>query len=187
MDKNRIFKNISVDIKYIVFQLLFLVCFFVFVFGINSKNLFLPWVYSGDGLTAYLDVQNIKDTGWVLTNQRLAAPFSYQVIDNMLSFTDNVMVLFLKLIFLLSKNIWFSVNFNFILNCVAISIISYFVMVSLQINRLIASLSLLTFALLPYYFLRGITHYPLSMYQFIPLGIIICVWIYFEDNFFFFV
>jgi phosphoglycerol transferase len=135
---------------------------FVFL-GVNSKNLFLPWVYGGDGLGTYQVVQNIKDSGWASSNPRLAAPFSTQNSDYMASFTDNIAILFLKFFLSISNNIWFSVNINYILNCIAISLISYFVMVNLKINRIIASAGSLTFSLLPYFFLRGINHYFLSL------------------------
>jgi hypothetical protein len=172
------------DIFYIFLQLLFLAFFFIFIFGVNSKNLFLPWHYDGDGLGTYQNVQNIKDSGWVTTNPRLNAPFSFQNYDFMVSLTDNIAFLFLKLVFLLSNNIWFSVNINYIFNCISISFISYFIMVNLKINRFISSAASLTFALLPYFFLRGIMHYTLSMYQFVPLCILLCIWVYNEDIFF---
>jgi phosphoglycerol transferase len=183
MNKSKFLRRIPDYAVYVILQLAFIVCFFLFVYGVNSKNLFLPWVYGGDGLSVYQALQNIQDSGWASSNPRLAAPFTAQNFDYMANLTDNIAIFFFKLFNHFSRNVWFSVNINYILNCIAISLISYFVMVNIKINRIIATSASLTFALFPYFFSRGISHYFLSMYQFIPLGILLCIWVYNEDNF----
>jgi hypothetical protein len=47
-----------------LYLLLYKYCFFIFVFGVNSKNLFLPWSYGGDGLGTYQAVQKEFGMGY---------------------------------------------------------------------------------------------------------------------------
>jgi hypothetical protein len=54
----------------------------------------------------------------------------------------------------------------------------------LNVNSLIAALSALTYTLSPYFFHRGLGHYYLGAYQFVPLSVLLCVWLYTDDNFF---
>jgi len=177
-------KNILSEVRVLLFQLLFIVLFFVFIHGVRLNNLFIPWSYDGDGLMTYQTAQTIKENGWVLNNSRLAAPFSGQFHDLMTFYTDNIAFLFFKLLLFFSNNIWLSVNLGYIFNCIVISFSSYLVMRSLNINYHIAMLASLTYALSTYFFFRGILHYFLSMYQFVPLSILLCIWCFKDDVFF---
>jgi len=171
-------------IYFIFFQIIFIICFFIFIYGVNSENIFTPWIYSGDALSAYQNIQNIKDSGWVHSNPRLAAPFKYTNVDFMVISADNIGNLIIKILLLFSNNIWFSINVFYILNCFTIAIITYFVIINFKINNLIALMASLSYALLSYFFLRGISHIFLSMYQFVPLGFLLCYWLFTDDNFF---
>ena len=185
INEKKQFKNILTDIICNIFSILFIISFFILFFGLNKTNLYLPWgAYGGDRFATYNVVQNIKDSGWIYSNPRLAAPFTADFIDFLVIHTDNLANLLLKIIFYFSNNIFFSVNILFIINCIFISTISYFVLIYLKINRLIALLASLTYTLLPYIIIRNIGHLFLSMYLFIPLGLLLCFWIYTDDNFF---
>jgi phosphoglycerol transferase len=181
---NHNMKGILFEFRILLLQLLFIVLFFIFIYGVRLNNLFIPWGYGGDGIGGYQAAQTIKDNGWALSNSRLAAPFSGHFYDAMTSFTDNIGLLFIKLLCFFSNSIWFSINFGFFLNCIAISFSSYFVLRNLKIDCRIAMPASLTYALSPYFFMRGVGHYFLSMYQFVPLSILLCVWCFIDDDFF---
>jgi len=90
----------------------------------------------------------------------------------------------MKIIFSFTNNILLTVHLFYLFNCISISIISYFVFINLKINNIISLFSSSTYSLLPYVILRNVSHLLLSMYQFIPLGILLCIWIYLDDNIF---
>ena len=181
---NQLNIHMKKDLFSIFVILSFIFSFFIFIYGVKLNNLFLPWSYGGDAISVYQLSQNIKDSGWIINNSRLAAPFTGDFHDYAQFFTQNISYFFVKLFFHISKNIYFSLNLCFLLNCFACSLFSYYVFKVLKINRLISIFSSITFSLMPYYFLRGVNHFPLSQYQFIPFSFILCIWCYTEDDFF---
>ena len=64
-----------------------------------------------------------------------------------------------------------------------IGLITYFVLRCLKLREWISIGGALTFAFLPFIFFRNIEHLVLSSYYFIPLLILLCLWIYEDKNF----
>jgi hypothetical protein len=146
--------------------------------------LFLPWKYEGDAVFQLQMLQNIIDSGWVLTNERLSAPFVGFFSDFMNYCLDYFVYLMLKFIYWLSGSLIGSINIVFLVNCVLTTTSSYSVLRLLHIDCRIAMMSALTYALSPYYFMRNEEHFCLSAYQFVPLAILLCIWCYSDESFF---
>ncbi len=140
--------------------------------------------YGGDDYAALKNAKSIMDTGWVMENEYLGAPFGTEFYGYPSTATSNIDNFFLKILILLTKDISISVNLQFIFTFPLISVISYLVMRSLKINNIISILASLTYAFMPYIFLRGMSHTILSSYQFVPLSILLCLWMFEDDNFF---
>lgn len=150
-----------------------------------NTQLDIPIIYNGqDEFTALSNSKTIKDTGWIFKNPYLGAPFGMEYYDYPSFFLNNFDNLILKVLVLFTSSSVLAVNLQFLLLFPLISIISYLTMRSLGINNTVSILCSLTFAFSPYIYVRGMSHMTLSTYEFVPLSILICLWIFQDDKFF---
>jgi hypothetical protein len=141
----------------------------------------IPLTYSGgDDFFALNTAKTVKDTGWIFENNNLGAPFGTKNYDYPSLLLDNFDAFVLKILVNITNSIAAAVNLQFILLFPLISIISYLVFRSLKVKNVLSILGGLTYAFSPYIFLRGMHHTVLSTYEFIPLSVLLCIWI-FED------
>ena len=147
--------------------------------SVTPENLQLPFVYMGfDDFETYVDVTNIRDTGWLWHSTRLGAPFGAEFHDFPVIFLHNFDELLFKVLLLFTSNVFEVVNIAFLLTPVFSSWAAYFVLRELRISRLLAACGALTFAFLPFYFLRNELHMMLTLYSFVPLVFWLCVFAY---------
>lgn len=138
-----------------------------------------------DTMGAYMQAVSIRDNGWILTSDRQGAPFGVNRIAFPVSMTHNIDSLLLAaLIFVTGGNIVLSVNLWYLLLFALIGIIAYFVLREFTIRPVFALCGSTTFATLTYIFLRGIMHIELSAYEFVPLSVLLCAWIWEDDRLF---
>ena len=150
-----------------------------------NAQLDIPLSYSGqDDYTTLSNSKTIENTGWIFKNPNLGAPFGMEYYDYPSFFLNNFDNLILKVLVLFTNSPVVAVNLQFLLLFPLIAIISYLTMRTLDINNIIAILCSLTFAFSPYIYIRGMLHMTLSTYEFVPLSILICLWILLDDNFF---
>ncbi len=165
---------------WIVWGVCMVVCFCVLfsVFNIGEGTLTKPMLYNGDDeICEYTTAKIIVDNGWIWHAENIGAPYTANLCD----FSPNIMDVFnlslMRLFAFFTSNPFLIVNLVYILSFFMICSTSYFVMTYLKVNEFVAGALSLTYAFLPYIFLRGIAHLVLSTYQFIPFAILICVWI----------
>lgn len=182
-------KNFIIKYKYEISSILFICVASLMLLSIfwnlNNMTLNIPIsYYGGDDFHTLKSAKSIMDTGWVLENEYLGAPFGATYYGYPSLATSNFDYLLIKFLAFLTNDAVASVNLEYILLFPIISLISYYVMRKLKISNLISVFASLTYAFLPYIFLRGMSHTVLSAYQFVPLSIMLCIWIYEDDNFF---
>lgn len=156
------------------------ICFAVLaiVFDFASGTLTGPLQYDGgDNISEYTRAKIIIDNGWVWDAENLGAPYTANMCDFAPTVMDVFNMLQMKLLSCFTNNPFLIVNLVYILSFFFICSTSYFVMCYLKINEFIAGALSLTYAFLPFIFLRGVVHLVLSTYQFIPFAILICIWI----------
>ncbi len=182
--KNLFFKYKNIYLS--IFIIIVVSLFFIFNFlQLKNMSLNIPLVYFGaDDYFALNTAKTVYDTGTIRENSNLGAPFGTKNYDYPSLFLDNFDILVIKALMFFTHDIAATVNLQYILLFPFIAIISYFVMKSLKINSILSILGSLTFAFSPYIFYRGMYHTVLSTYQFVPLSILLCIWIYQDDNFF---
>ncbi len=172
-----------------ILSVLFIFCISILLLfyfkTLYSTRLDIPLIYNGqDEYTALSNSKTIKDTGWIFKNPNLGAPFGMEYYDYPSFFLNNFDNLILKILLLFTDSSITAVNLQFLLLFPLIAIISYLTMRTLGINNIISILCSLTFAFSPYIHVRGMSHMTLSTYEFVPLSILICIWIFQDDKFF---
>lgn len=139
--------------------------------------------WGGDDTWTYKNAKTIADTGWLFYNPYLGAPFDTNYLGFPVMATCNFDYFILKLLILLTGDYIVALNLQYILLFPFIAIISYFVMLQLNINKYLAYCGSLAYSFTPYIFSRAISHLNLSQYQFVPLAILICFWLQQDDYF----
>ena len=158
---------------------LFCLVYTVWEFGFTWETLGVPFGYSGDGMMTYWDARNIIDTGWIWKSTRLSAPFHFDYLDYPSVVLHNFDSLFLKLILcVIPANPFLAINIAFLLTGPLIAVSAFFVFRELNIRNDFSFCGAALFALLPFYFMRHVGHFVLTMYQFVPLTVLLCVWCY---------
>ncbi|WIH87387.1 hypothetical protein [Brachyspira pilosicoli] len=183
-------KNESFIIKYDIHYayLLFIITFIIMFFSLKLYNykLGLPILNErGDILPMYMISAEINNEGWfpVITD-RLGYPFSSYFGTFLPFIFINTEVLLMKIISLFGFNSFIDIfNIAYILIYPISAIISFYVMRNLKISIFVSIIGALSFAFLPFIFQR-IPHYYLAAIYFIPLTILLCIWLYEDDNIF---
>lgn len=171
-----------------VFAALAILCScFLFLFlllRLYQADLNYPLYYDGsDCLTMFTKAKLLQEGGWTFENVRVGAPFTADFYDFMAYGMTYVDDLVLKFLVTVIPNFVMALNLQFLLLFPTIALIAYFVMRSLKIRCLVAAPCAVAFAFLPAIFYRNILHFNLSTYQFVPLSILLCIWLYTDDQF----
>jgi phosphoglycerol transferase len=154
----------------------------LYIFDLRRPDVPLIALVGGDETGGMAGMVNFIETGSWTKNPRLGAPFG--IINegpiSHISHYDFLVKFFLSK-FIKRPGLLFNILFLYLFP--AISLISYFVLRSLGINRIFAVLGGLTYAFSPYIMWRNILHLNLSAYLFVPLAILLCFWIYKDNDF----
>ena len=114
-------------------------------------------------------VKGIIDHGWYLTNSSLGAPFGQQLFDFPQG-ADNLSLLMVRGLALLSSNPAMVANVFFLLTFALVGLSCYFVLRRLGRERAGRGRRSVLFSLLPYHFFRGESQLLLSAYYAVPLA-----------------
>lgn len=183
-------QNKSFIIKYDIHYayLLLIITFIIMFFSLKLYNykLGLPILDErGDLAIMYMISGEIYHEGWfpVITD-RLGYPFNSYFGTFLPFIFINTEVLLMKIISLFGFNSFIDIfNIAYILIYPISAIISFYVMRNLKISAFVSMIGALSFAFLPFIFWR-IPHYYLAAIYFIPLTILLCIWLYEDDNIF---
>ena len=155
------------------------------IFVVNESNIGnigsganFGYVTSGDVNQIYLVVKNLIETGNPLMNSRLGAPFISELHDFPMVLTFNFEIFVLRLIFAFYPNIFAALNIYYVLLPALIGTTAFFTLRSLDTPDWLNMGGALVYAFLPFYFMRGMEHFALTAYQFVPLAFLMCVWGY---------
>ena len=175
--------------EYISVTILLAMTFLIMILAFKMWNMDItvPAAYEGgDEMGLLTNAKMLVQQGWCLSTNRLGAPFSGEYYD----FTANVMHNFdlftLKIFAMISGNAAVAFYLEYFSIFVFAAIISYFVMRELKIANWISICGSLTFAFSPFIIMRGTKHIVLSTCYFIPLSILLCIWLYEREDIFYF-
>lgn len=161
-----------------------IVSFLLFLILYGDFDWNVPMVYVGGDDTSYAcEVKMMLDSNTWKKSEYIGAPYgtdrtyivSYYLFNDahMLSF------LFVKL----TGSVGMAINLTYITLFILNAIVAYLVMKSRKIDTVIAMIGSVVFAFLPYVFERNTSHMMLSAYEFVPVTLLLSLWIYEDDNF----
>lgn len=174
------------DFIAVITIILLLFCYFFYIFGLSWENLHNIFGYSGSGdeLFQLLLARTIDETGWITTTFRLGDGVRNPLTDFPALLMDNYGNMILKLYIMLTSDVEMSCSLAIITFPFITMLVAYGVFRVMGIKPLLASLSSLTYTLVPFWFFRSIAHYSLAELQSMPLTLLLCFWIYYDKNFF---
>jgi hypothetical protein len=129
----------------------------------------VPFAYASDVNLNATIIKGMIETGWYHRIPALGAPFFYDMHDFPLG-GDNLQLVLLKLMTLVSSDWALIMNVYFVLTFVLVSAVAYVVLRRLGVSRWLALGLANAFSLLPYHFIPGEHHLLLSGYFVVPLA-----------------
>lgn len=154
----------------------------------NINNIFsfgFPFIYETYGdQSQFLTVASmIKNEGWSpIFTDRLAYPFGRYLGTYTMFLFMNFEIVLMKIISIFINDPLYILHTAYYLIFPITFIISFFVMRNLKISRFMSVFGSTLFTFIPYVFYRQTSHYNYSTIYFIPLLILLCVWLYEDDN-----
>ncbi len=177
----KIYKDV---IAVIVMLVLTGVLMYVFM-DMQNFDLQYPMSYDGgDGMSYLVNAVTLKEGMNTMETDRLGAPYGYYGYDFYASSLHNFDNMVLKIFVAFTDNPAIAVNLMFLSTFPMIALLAYFALRQMKIRPWISVAGALTFTFMPYIFMRGMNHYVLACYYFVPISILFCIWIYEDDNFF---
>src|SRR5687767_9320007 len=135
----------------------------------------MPFYYNGDSLIHTAFIKGIVDNGWYWQNPSLGAPNGLQMYD--LPAVDNSVAVILALIGSFTNDPFLVINIFYLLTFPLVTISSLYVLRQFNLSFATALFASLLFTFLPYHFLRGESHLFLSAYYFVPLAVMVVLWV----------
>lgn len=183
-DIGKYFDNKINNIACIIILLLFVFIIMFFALKLYNFKFGLPLLYNySDAITVYNTGAMIKNEGWYpIQTYRLGVPFGSFLGNFPAGLLVNFEVLLQKIISVFMKNPIDIISIAYFMIFPITAISSFFVFRALKISRFMSIFGSLTFTFLPFVFMRNIGHYVLSAIYFIPLSILLCIWLYERDD-----
>ncbi|MGH9847468.1 MAG: hypothetical protein ACREEM_52915, partial [Blastocatellia bacterium] len=146
------------------------------VFGFKREAVRMPFTYQGDTMFYHLLVKGMIDHGWFLDNPRLAAPGALDLRD-VPSSDNNFYFLLLKLISFIKPIYPQVLNAFYLISFPLVALCALFVFRRFGLSTPVSVFASMVYAFLPYHFTRGQHHLFLSAYYFVPLVVMVALWI----------
>jgi phosphoglycerol transferase len=148
----------------------------IWILRLWDADFSVPFSYSGDGLAMSTLSKGLIDNLWWTQNSFLGMPFGQVAYDR--PFTDTFDFIIIKIIGLVSHNFAISLNLFYLLTFPLTALTTLYVFRTLRISPGPSVVGSLLFTFIPFHFLRGEDHLFYSSYFFIPLVILVIIWIY---------
>lgn len=178
-------KVIYKDVVAIIVMMIVVVGLIFVCLDMDKFSLDTPISYDGgDGMSYLVNAAMLMEGNTTMESDRMGAPYGYQGYDFYASSLHNVDNWILKIIVQFTDNPATAVNIMFLTLFPMISLFSYFVLRQFKIRPWVSSIGAVTYSFMPYLFMRGIDHFVLTSYYFVPVSILFSLWIYTDDNFF---
>ncbi len=139
-------------------------------------DLAAPLLYEWDALLHLAYIENLRDGGWFLWNDRLAAPFGQDVRDFPLG-GENLHWLSFKLLGAALPSAAATASAYLLLTYVLVAVATYVVARLLRLGRGPAVVVAMLFAFLPFHQLRWTMHLLRSGYYPVPLAALAILWV----------
>ncbi|MGH9849885.1 MAG: hypothetical protein ACREBD_08505 [Blastocatellia bacterium] len=136
----------------------------------------IPFTYQGDAMFYHLVVKGVVDHGWFLDNPSLATPGRLDLRD-VPSSDNNFYFALVKLFSLVTSHYPLVLNFFFLLGFPLTVMAALFALRQFNVSWGVAVFASLLYTFLPFHFARGQHHFFLSAYYFVPLAVMVVLWV----------
>ncbi len=177
-------KKIYKDCLAVLIMWLVITAFLIHYYDLQNLDFSVPFRYIGtDEMSILVEAKMVKETGWNIYTDRLAAPYGFDNANNIITGLHNADTVTTKIFTVITGSYVAGVNLTFITAFYLIALISYIVIRRFNIRRWISVCGAADYAMLPFIFFRNEEHLVLSCYYFVPLLILMCMWIYEDERF----
>lgn len=143
----------------------------------------IPIKYNGqDEMSAIVNAKLLQEQLWCNTTDKLGAPFGASYYDFAANLLHNSDLITTKIIVMVVRNPIIAYNLNYLLIFFMVAVSSYYVMRKLKIANWISICGALAYSFMPYLFIRSTEHLVLTTCYFVPLSVLLCIWIYEDDE-----
>lgn len=175
--------------EFVAVAVLMLLVYATLAISLDFKNydISMPIQYQGvdDFGSTYKNAKILSDGGeWNYETDRLGAPYGAKYYDFMPDSLMNSELLLLRAIGFFVQDPIEMVNIAFLILFFVIAITSYYVLRQCGVRYDFAVMGALLFDFSYYHFSRLIEHFCLSSYEFVPLSILLCVWLWKDEKIF---
>lgn len=174
------------DIATVVFLFLAITILLMHYVDFEHMDMSIPFYYQGnDDLSSLVTARLIQDSGWNFGTDELSYPDEYYSnTDEIIAGLHNTDILITKFFLVVTHgDVAKSVNLLYLSVFYMIAYVAYIVLRQLRVREWLSAGGALVYAFLPFAFMRNVEHLTLTSYYFVPLAILMAVWIY-EDEFF---
>jgi phosphoglycerol transferase len=138
-----------------------------------------PWVRGSDADFYLMLARTLGQHGSYLHNRNLGWPFGQDLAD-LPHGSDNLHLLALRVLAVLTRGPGAAVNVFFIATFAAVAFTSHLALRRLGFTRIASGVGAFVYAFAPYHFLRGEGHLLLSGYEMVPLGVLLALMLFDE-------
>ena len=174
------------DITAVIGLMIAVTMLLVYFLDIHCMDLSAPLSYlGGDEVSIITTARLVKDCGWNTGTDRISATDDYYYNNNeIIAGLHNADVLLVKFFLMVGgNNIATAANLTFLAVFYLIAIVSYIVLRQLNLKEWLAASGALVYAFLAFVFMRGLGHIALSSYYFVPLAVLMAIWVYEDERF----
>lgn len=152
-----------------------------FALKLWRADLRVPLHYNGDALLHAMFIKGVSTNGWYWQNPSLGAPDGLKMYD--FPAVDNSAAVVFWFISLFTANAILILNIFYLLTFPLVAVSSLYVFRQFNLPYAPSLFSALLFTFLPYHFMRGESHLFLSAYYFVPLVVLVLLWLTREEPF----
>ena len=175
------------DLLYVYFLLIavFIIMFFSLkLYNFNKYGLLLHYETYGDQSQFLTIASMVKNEGWApIPSERLGAPFGRYLGTYSMFLLMNFEIILMKIISIFFENPSDILQISYCMIFPITAIISFYVMRNINISKFMSIFGSLVFTFVPYIFFRNTSHYNYATMYFIPLTILLCIWLFQDDDF----
>jgi len=148
------------------------------IMRLSDADLSVPFGYlqNGDQFLNYFFFKHVLENGWSFHNPSVGMPFGLDLQD--LPFVEAFHFFMIKLMSLWGLDFARAINHYFLLTFPLVFLASLFVLRQFHISWLPAFVGSLLYTFLPYHFWKGDSHIFQTAYFFVPLIVMVILWIY---------
>ena len=153
----------------------------IWILKLWDADLYIPFGYQSDALEMGSYFKSLINNIWWTQNSYLGMPFEQVHYDYPLT-DDTLILIIVKILGLVFHNYAISLNLFYLLTFPLTALTSLYVFRTLKISVVPSIVGSLVYTFIPFHFLRGEVHIFYSAYFFIPLIVLVIIWIYLGKN-----